>query len=184
MPGVTKPNVSGNVKYYNIITLALFLTKLAVSSKIHFPATLVHWHWWWYSPFVLPSFPSPCQGKVDRPAPTGAALAVQTNQTSKTSHMSIQPVLWNHHSISRLTDWKNSITNCWMQVYPELLILSCLTGAALILHSQACIGTGSILLPSWKTAPSSVFRPKIRAGMFIEHLCCSYIQIDKSIFFS
>lgn len=47
-----------------------------------------------------------------------------------------------------------------MQVYPELLILSCLTGAALILHSQACIGTGSILLPSWNTAPSSFFRPK------------------------
>lgn len=47
-----------------------------------------------------------------------------------------------------------------MKVYPELLILSSLTGAALILHSQAYIGTGSILLPIWNIALSSVFLPK------------------------
>lgn len=47
-----------------------------------------------------------------------------------------------------------------MKVYPELLILSSLTGAALILHSQACIGTGSILLPIWNIALSSVFHLK------------------------
>ena len=126
----------------------------------------------------------PCvwnQSKADRSVSAGAALTLQTNQTNKTPHMSIHPVVWNLRSISGLTDWKNNITNCWMEVYRELLILSFLTGAALILHSQAGIGTESILLPSWNMG-LSCFPPQNRTEIFIEHLCFFCIPIDKSNF--
>lgn len=69
-----------------------------------------------------------------------------------------------------------------MQVYPELLILSCLTGAALILRSQACIGTESILLPSWNMAPSPVFHPKTEQK-YLFNICVSFaFQLTSQIF--
>lgn len=74
---------------------------------------------------------------------------------------------------------KNNLTG-----YPELLILSCLTGAALNLPSQACIGPERILLPSWNTAQSSVFLPKTEQK-YLLNICASFaFHLTKSIFFT
>lgn len=181
---VTKPNVLWICKVLLHYNIATFTHQTCNYLKDIFHQPLSSGIGDGTVPFYYQLF-HPCvwnQGKADSSVSARAALTLQSNQTDKTPHTNIHPVVWNLHSISRLTDWKNNITNFWMKVYSELLILSCLTGAALILHPQACIGAESILLPFWDMALSSVFHPK-REQKYLLNICVSFaFQLTCKIF--
>lgn len=165
----------GNIKHYNIITLLPL-------SKIHFPPAFVKWRWWRQCPFLFSALPSLCL-EPEQSQQVCSSLGCphsQNNQTTNTLCVSIRPGVWNLHT--RLTDWKITLTSCWMQVYPELQISGCLTGGALLSHSQACIGTGSILLPCWNMVLSSVFHAKTEQK-YLLNICVSFaFQMTSQIF--
>lgn len=166
--GLTIQIFYGNAKDYYIVTLLPLLTKLVNLSKIHFSSTsvrLVKWYWSWYFPFC---------NKLFHPCFWNQGCSLFTNQPNqwKTTH----PGVWNLHSISRPTDWENNIKNCWMKVYPELLILNSLIGALLFYILRLALVQEVFYYQSGIFIVC--FSPQNRTEIFNEHQCFFCTPLD------